>query len=324
MRTLAGKETLPDNGVLLTLASLSRTRSLTLTGSELGTSTATVSRTLAAARAFFGDELFVRSGPRMVPTARMRALQPAVDAVLRQLEALSAPAVFDPAGIERTFRIAAADNGIPAFVFPALKAVLEQAPGLRLEIIGINGDIFDDLRNGRLDLAVFPFDPIPPECRSVVLADEPDVLIVRSGHPLVRISRERGALTLEDLRAYPKVRISNVTHNFSAAVVRFHASLMAHEREGARITMPYFLTAPWIVLETDATAKILEKNARMLARYLPIEILPLPPGLAGRYERRVIWHENASGDPALMWLIAMLRSASAQEACAGSARRPEG
>lgn len=254
----------------------------------------------------------------------MRALQPAVDAVLRQLEALSAPAVFDPAGIERTFRIAAADNGILAFVFPALKAVLEQAPGLRLEIIGINGDLFDDLRNGRLDLAVFPFDPIPPECRSVVLADEPDVLIVRSGHPLVRISRERGALTLEDLRAYPKVRISNVTHNFSAAVVRFHASLMAHEREGARITMPYFLAAPWIVLETDATAKILEKNARMLARYLPIEILPLPPGLAGRYERRVIWHENASGDPALMWLIAMLRSASAQEACAGSARRPEG
>lgn len=317
---MAGKETLPDNGVLLTLASLSRTRSLTLTGSELGTSTATVSRTLAAARAFFGDELFVRSGPRMVPTARMRALQPAVDAVLRQLEALSAPAVFDPAGIERTFRIAAADNGILAFVFPALKAVLEQAPGLRLEIIGINGDLFDDLRNGRLDLAVFPFDPIPPECRSVVLADEPDVLIVRSGHPLVRISRERGALTLEDLRAYPKVRISNVTHNFSAAVVRFHASLMAHEREGARITMPYFLAAPWIVLETDATAKILEKNARMLARYLPIEILPLPPGLAGRYERRVIWHENASGDPALMWLIAMLRSASAQEACAGSAQ----
>jgi len=99
---------------------------------------------------------------------------------------------------------------------------------------------------------------------------------------------------------------------------------MAHEREGARITMPYFLAAPWIVHETDATAKILEKNARMLARYLPIEILPLPPGLAGRYERRVIWHENASGDPALMWLIAMLRSASAQEACAGGARRPEG
>ena len=77
-----------------------------------------------------------------------------------------------------------------------------------------------------------------------------------------------------------KVRISNVTHNFSAAVVRFHASLMAHEREDARITMPYFLAAPWIVLETDATAKILEKSARMLARYLPIEILPLPPGLA--------------------------------------------
>ena len=37
----------------------------------------------------------------------------------------------------------------------------------------------------------------------------------------------------------------------------------------------------------------------------------------------MIWHENASGDPALMWLIEMLRSASAQEACAGGARRPD-
>lgn len=136
MRTLAGKETLPDNGVLLTLASLSRTRSLTLTGSELGTSTATVSRTLAAARAFFGDELFVRSGPRMVPTARMRALQPAVDAVLRQLEALSAPAVFDPAGIERTFRIAAADNGRTAGGWAAREAF---APAAAFRFAGRRG-----------------------------------------------------------------------------------------------------------------------------------------------------------------------------------------
>lgn len=304
------KKTLPDNAVLLTLSSLAKTLSLTHTGNELCTSTATVSRTLGAAREFFGDELFVRSGPRMVPTARMRELLPAIDSVLERLEALAAPPVFDPAGIDRTFRIAASDNGVLAFLFPAFRTMLRQAPGVRLEIFGINGDLFDDLRNGRLDLAVFPFDPIPPECRSVVLADEPDVLIVRKGHPLVEIYRAKGALELEDLRAYPKVRISNVMHNFSAAVVRFHASLMAHERDGAQITMPYFLAAPWIVLESDATAKILSRNAAMLAKYLPLEILPLPPGLAERYERRVIWHEKASGDPALQWFVAMLRSAS--------------
>lgn len=303
----------PDNSVLLVLSSLSRTMSLTLTGNELCTSTATISRALSSARDFFNDELFVRSGPRMVPTSRMRELLPDIDDILRRLEQLSAPSIFDPAGLNRTFRIAAADNGILAFLFPAFKKILVQAPQVRLDVIGLNGDLFEDLRNGLLDLAMFPFDPIPPECRSVVLANEPDVLIVRKNHPLAKTYKQKGVLSLEDIQAYPKVRITNVAHNFSAAVVRFHASLMAHEHEGASISMPYFLAAPWIVLETDSTAKILEKNGRLLARYLPLEVLPLPPNIAGCYERRVIWHENASGDPALRWFIAMLQTACREE-----------
>ena len=160
----------PDNTVLLVLSSLFKTMSLTLTGNELGTSTATISRALSTAREFFADELFVRSGPRMVPTARMRELLPDINDVLRRLEKLSAPTVFDPADLSRTFRIAAADNGVLAFLFPAFKRILKQAPQVKLDVIGLNGDLFEDLRNGRLDLAMFPFDPIPPECRSVVLS----------------------------------------------------------------------------------------------------------------------------------------------------------
>ncbi len=131
---------------------------------------------------------------------------------------------------------------------------------------------------------------------------------------MVAIYKEKGELSLSDIQAYPKVKISNVTHNFSAAVVRYHASLMAHESDGASISMPYFLAAPWMVLETEATVKILEKNGRLLARYLPLEVLPLPPSIAGHYERRVIWHENASGDPALRWFIAMLRASCQEQA----------
>ncbi len=304
----------PENSVLLVLSSLFRTASLTLSGNELGTSTATVSRALSAAREFFGDELFIRSGPRMMPTARMRELQPEIEEILRRLERLSAPVIFDPADLDRTFRIAAADNGVLAFLFPAFKVILKQAPKIKLDVIGLNGDLFDDLRNGRLDLGMFPFDPIPPECRSVVLANEPDVLLVRRDHPLVEFYRKHGTLTLEAIQSYPKVRITNVAHNFSAAVVRYHASLMAHESEGASISMPYFLAAPWMVLETDATVKILEKNGRLLARYLPLEVLPLPDTIAGCYERRIIWHENASSDPALLWFIAMLRTTCREQA----------
>lgn len=163
----------PDNTVLLVLSSLFKTMSLTLTGNELGTSTATISRALSTAREFFADELFVRSGPRMVPTARMRELLPDINDVLRRLEKLSAPTVFDPAELSRTFRIAAADNGVLAFLFPAFKRILKQAPQVKLDVIGLNGDLFEDLRNGRLDLAMFPFDPIPPNAAALYLLTNP-------------------------------------------------------------------------------------------------------------------------------------------------------
>lgn len=48
----------PDNTILLVLSSLFKTMSLTLTGNELGTSTATISRALSAAREFFCRRTF--------------------------------------------------------------------------------------------------------------------------------------------------------------------------------------------------------------------------------------------------------------------------
>lgn len=143
----------PDNTVLLVLSSLFKTMSLTLTGNELGTSTATISRALSTAREFFADELFVRSGPRMVPTARMRELLPDINDVLQRLEKLSAPTVFDPANLSRTFRIAAADNGVLAFLFPAFKRILKQAPQVKLDVIGLNGDL---LRIFATDALIWP------------------------------------------------------------------------------------------------------------------------------------------------------------------------
>lgn len=143
----------PDNSVLLVLSSLFKTMSLTLTGNELGTSTATISRALSTAREFFADELFVRSGPRMVPTARMRELLPDINDVLQRLEKLSAPTVFDPADLSRTFRIAAADNGVLAFLFPAFKRILKQAPQVKLDVIGLNGDL---LRIFATDALIWP------------------------------------------------------------------------------------------------------------------------------------------------------------------------
>ena len=245
----------------------------------------------------------------MLPTDLMRRLAPQIADILERAHALTVPDVFDPRNLTRTFRIAAADNGVLAFLFPAINDICRQAPGISFEVLGIHGDLFEDLRYGKIDLAFFPFSPIPDDCRSSVLVSAPDVIMVRKNHPLVELYKQKKVLTLEDIQAYPKVRISNVSHKFPAAVVKHHDCLMAQEAVGAVVTMPYFLAAPWLVLESDATAKILERNGKFLAKYLPIELLPLP-GIAQVYDRRIVWHEKSSHDPALQWLIAMLAASS--------------
>ena len=70
------------------LMTLWETRSLTSAASRHRMSMGSASRRLAHLRTVFSDELFVRSGLVMLPTGRMRALYPRVEAVLRSSQSL--------------------------------------------------------------------------------------------------------------------------------------------------------------------------------------------------------------------------------------------
>lgn len=133
---------------------------------ELGTFTAvaerlelnqsTVSYTVDRLRQIFGDELFVRQGRGIAPTARCRELVGQARSLLRLYEDMIEPADFDPLSYEGRFRVSC-NPYEECVILPALWQVLrKQAPKAQLSIIRTRSAGDQQLLDGQADLLISP------------------------------------------------------------------------------------------------------------------------------------------------------------------------
>ena len=87
-----------DANLIVVLDALLIDASVTRAAERLGRSPSAVSHALSHLRVIFADELFVRAGQRLVPTARASSLAPAVHVIVSGMESLLRPETpFDPA-----------------------------------------------------------------------------------------------------------------------------------------------------------------------------------------------------------------------------------
>lgn len=199
---------------LIFFVSLFESRSLSNTAAEGGLSLSTASRTLRKLRETFGDPLFLRSSPDFVPTSRATELYPKVAMLLENLRRLERPACFDPATLTRTFRIGVVDNAVCAVMSGVVKAFFEAAPRASLSFRQFTDSLFDDLADGTLDCAVYPeTHSTPSGIQDLLLYPISYALCVRKGHPLVEASREKGEVTLDMLRHWRKISVTNRGQN---------------------------------------------------------------------------------------------------------------
>lgn len=157
-----------DLALLLLLA---EKRSLTRSAMTLAWSTPKASHRLNHARALIGDELFVRSGNSLVPTKRMEALVPTMRRALEALEGIFAEERFSPLEIDRTIIFEMVDNAAAVLLAPALPALTERAPKLKIRIRPAAGLTLENLWDGTTNLA-FGFDidrELPGDIQSATL-----------------------------------------------------------------------------------------------------------------------------------------------------------
>lgn len=194
---------------LLFLEALVRLESLKDAADEFGLTRASASRTLARLRAAAGEPLFVRSNPNLVPTPEARRLATAIRRLRLVTRELAPPGAPEPLTLARHFTIGAGENATYAFCLPVIERLNTIAPRVSVSIEHFEPErLFELLQSGKLDIAFYPQEVLPPHFESAVLSTNNIVAMVRREHPLLDLARER-ELTLGDLEAYPKIRVSS-------------------------------------------------------------------------------------------------------------------
>ena len=288
------------------LLSLSATQSLRQTANLLGMSQSNASRKLARAHEIFGAELFIRSGPFMKPTGEMERIRPILERLLdEEAKLLASAQAFTPAELKRTFRIGMFDHGILAILSPAIGPILREAPGAHIDIIDSKNFTWDDLRSDALDMIACPFPDIPSDFDVLELYRCGYSLVVRNGHPLEALFAKKGALSPEDVLPYPKIGIQVTKHLDNSCCC--HAPVPGVAKQETSVTLPYFLAAPHLLAGNDSTLLLPTVSARVLARALPVSVLPTR-GLGGPadFAARLVWHKSRGCNAAHQWLRAMI------------------
>ena len=288
-----------DLSLLRFFAALKHTGALHRAASQLEWSQPAASRALQRLRRLFDDKLFVKSGMGMAPTPRALTLWPALQEALARMEALVVPEVFDPSKSRRNFRIALMDNAMAVVLRPVLKEFLRRAPQASMEILPLETDVAEQLREGRADLVVYVRPYLPPDCHRRELMVSDYVCLVRRGHPLLRETPPGKPPSLAAFRRFPRIAIKA---RWGTNVRTIDQSAMpALQDAPATVLAPYFLGAPLLLQDTDMVLVLPRPTAQGFADKLPLAMLPTPVS-GGTYRPELAWHDRVHHDPAIRWL----------------------
>ncbi|MBO1902706.1 LysR family transcriptional regulator [Leucobacter weissii] len=286
-----------DINLLMVLDAVLAERNLTKAGESIGLTQPAVSGAVAKLRKVTGDPLLVRSGRTFELTDHARELQPIVSEALTEVaRTFNLRPMFDPRTSDRQFRISASDYALSVMTAPLLAVLEQEAPEISVEFDALNSiDPVDLLRK---DVVVTAANRAVPGKHQALFSDT-FVCLVRAGHPRLR----DGALTLEDLGEMPYIDVA-----FAEDVVAVANDALHDAGVAPRVTMSVtgFLPIPFLLEGTDMYGFVPARVAEQYAGPLDLVIARTP--LSHRTLVEVVyWHPSKTDDPALRWLIGILR-----------------
>jgi LysR family transcriptional regulator, nod-box dependent transcriptional activator len=305
-----------DLNLLVALDALLTERSITLAGQQLHLSQSAVSAALGRLREYFGDELLVQAGRRMVPTAVGAELAEPVRKILLEIQSTVAtrPA-FDPASSERRFSLMMSDYVALVLMVEVVERVAKLAPGISFELIHNNVMIpSDHLDHADIDLLIMPADVVPAGHPRESLFVDDYVCIAWTGNK--EIGNE---LRLEDYLKAGHV-ILQWSRGRALNLDEFVLSKMGLERRIEVIAMNFGML-PNFVVGTRRLATVQRRLAQYYIKTMPLKILEAPLDLPV-LDESVHWNAAFDRDPACRWLRQILREVSIDVAPPAASERP--
>ena len=285
-------------------------RSLTRAAHHLALTQPAVSNALRRLRDALGDELLVRKGRGLEPTARALELWPSVREALQKLQVSLAPSVFDAATASTSFVLTMADATAAELMPGLVEAITREAPGVTLRVVPLTTrDPRRLLEEGQADLAIGHFPAALSDLTARAQAGEAVsflhhrlfagdyVCVMRKGHPLAK-----GPLTLDRFCAARHLLVS-----FSGRAFGFidEALTLLHRTRLVVLTVNQFFTAGRVVAQSDLLTvlprhfvKVTGFAGQLVQRELPFAV----PAI----QVDALWHQRQDNVSAHAWLRAQV------------------
>lgn len=285
-----------DLNLLRVFQAVSEERSLTLAGKRLHLSQPAVSYALNRLRELFGDPLFVRTRDGMQPTpAALELAKPIGRALQAVQEALRYAGGFEPAESGRVFRVSMTDVAEMVFLPSICEQLRQLAPHVQLKVEQVaQDDIVEALRTGRLDCAIGNLPAIRETTRHALLFSESYCCLTRrrSGLP------QRPALQLDEFQALSHVQVRSAESSHSQVA---QALLGLGVERRIALEIPHFSVLPLILAQSDLTATVPRRIARLFNAADQFSIYDLPVALPS-VDIMLHWHEAFENDQGASWL----------------------
>lgn len=298
-----------DLNLLVAFQVLVREKSVSRAAERLFLGQPAMSGVLARLRETLQDQILVRSGRGMEPTAKALAVYAQLAPALESIRAtLFEQPAFDPATQSRTFHLGMRD-WVESWLMPGLIARVQQAaPRVRIAVRASDARLGARmLENEEMDLGVSVFPDGPSWQRREQLA----LMGYRCVYDRERLGlpagRRRGApapLTLEQYLAHPHL-VTPTQTEFRGAV---DDELVGRSKRRTVIyTTPRFAALPLILRRAAVIATVPEQAAQQWAEAFGLTSSPVPVRIAP-FAISMIWHAKREGDAGLQWLRGVVRS----------------
>nr|WP_278003345.1 LysR family transcriptional regulator [Nodosilinea sp. TSF1-S3] len=260
-----------------------------------------MSAALGRLRSLFADDLFVRVGREMRPTAKADAIAPQIAAALATIRAaLDAPPAFDPATSRRVFTLATSDY-FASQLLPRLLAVLiHEAPHIDLRVVAVEKDSLVELLEGNsADVALGTFSALPGHILAKTLFTVGFVGVCRRHHPALA----GGNISLQQFVAFPHA-LFTLRRDATGFVDEVLAEQGLQRRIG--LTVPYWFALPTAIAASDLLAAIPSSLGEHFTRYYPVVCFDIPLALPS-WGVALAWSKLNDSDPANLWLRQTIR-----------------
>lgn len=288
-----------DLNLLVAFHAIYEERSVTRAAERLRVTQPTASGMLRRLREVFADPLFLRVARGLIPTPRADELAGPAQAMLLQADAILAPALFDPAQAEVTFRLSGSDYMQQAVIVPAIVRLRQDAPKCRIAAMPRTPHrLKEQLETGEVDACICTSEHVMPGMAASVLFRDRYVCVGRRDHRV----RDR-VMSVEQLLAFDHLLVDPSGSSFFGPVDHALSAIGRTRRVAATFaTFPQMIQ---VLLSNDYLSFVPERFADVLNGEIRVfdTDLPLPD-----FDVVATWHPRFDHERRHLWLRSLLRA----------------